>query len=313
MKIKVHFALISSIIFLFITLIITNIFSSPGEKDIELTTAQSLFRSDKDYIDHLKNKVNFEGIDLNFIKIKKGDNFWTLSKKHKVNIDTMIGANPHWNDLLARLDQEVVIPNQKGVIHFIQDLDEVKKLSKTYDVHKDNIIIQKLPPFYEYFYKFLSNNEPIAVFIKNTKPSTNFMTNSLAKRFEIREMFRSPLSGRYSSTYGRRIHPIFRTRGFHNGLDIAVPNGRRVGAARKGKVISAGWMGGYGKAIIIQHDKGYKTLYGHLSRIFVRPGQHVSSGRIIGRAGSTGWSTGPHLHFTIWKHNRLKNPMDILW
>ena len=78
MKIKVHFALISSIIFLFITLIITNIFSSPGEKDIELTTAQSLFRSDKDYIDHLKNKVNFKDIDLNFIKIKKGDNFWII-------------------------------------------------------------------------------------------------------------------------------------------------------------------------------------------------------------------------------------------
>jgi len=139
------------------------------------------------------------------------------------------------------------------------------------------------------------------------------MTNKMAKQFEVREMFRSPLGGRLSSFYGRRNHPIFRKRSFHNGIDIATRYYTAVGAARAGRVTSAGWMGGFGKAIIIQHDKGYRTLYGHLSRINVRNGQYVKAGRIIGRVGSTGFSTGPHLHFTMWKNKKLINPLKVLW
>ena len=191
--------------------------------------------------------------------------------------------------------------------------NEIETLSKTYDVHEDEIVIQNLPLFYKYYYKIFSSEEPIAVFIKNTKPSTEFMTDKLAKKFEVREMFRWPINGRFSSHYGRRKHPIFRTRGFHNGTDIAVPHGRRVGAARGGRVISSGWMGGYGKVVIIAHPNGFRTLYGHLSRIYVRSGQKVCAGKLIGRVGSTGWSTGPHLHFTLWHNGRLVNPMKVLW
>jgi murein DD-endopeptidase MepM/ murein hydrolase activator NlpD len=72
-------------------------------------------------------------------------------------------------------------------------------------------------------------------------------------------------------------------------------------------------MGGYGKAVIINHSQGYRTLYGHLSVIYVRPGQRVNPGRLVGKVGSTGWSTGPHLHFTIWHNGRLINPMQVLW
>ena len=78
-------------------------------------------------------------------------------------------------------------------------------------------------------------------------------------------------------------------------------------------VEDTGWMGGYGKAVIINHQNGYKTLYGHLSAICTRPGAKVKPGTFIGRVGSTGWSTGPHLHFTVWHNGQLVNPMNLLW
>ena len=107
------------------------------------------------------------------------------------------------------------------------------------------------------------------------------MTDKLAQKFQLREMFRSPLGGRYSSFYGRRRHPIFRKRHFHNGVDIATRYGTLVGASSSGRVIYTGWMGGYGKVVIISHKKGYKTLYGHLSKILTRRGRYVKKGRII--------------------------------
>jgi murein DD-endopeptidase MepM/ murein hydrolase activator NlpD len=100
-----------------------------------------------------------------------------------------------------------------------------------------------------------------------------------------------------TSTYGWRTHPITGSRRFHSGIDIGAPMGAPVVAAGSGTIISAGWVGGYGKAIVIQHNGVQQTLYGHLSEVFVQPGQTIQQGAVIGRVGSTGNSTGPHLHF----------------
>jgi murein DD-endopeptidase MepM/ murein hydrolase activator NlpD len=102
---------------------------------------------------------------------------------------------------------------------------------------------------------------------------------------------------RISSRFGWRTHPLTGSRRFHSGLDIAAPSGTPVVATATGTVISAGWNGGYGKAIVIQHNDTQQTLYGHLSEIAVQPGQQIAQGTVIGLVGSTGNSTGPHLHF----------------
>jgi murein DD-endopeptidase MepM/ murein hydrolase activator NlpD len=102
---------------------------------------------------------------------------------------------------------------------------------------------------------------------------------------------------RITSSFGWRTHPLTGTRRFHSGLDIAAPAGTPVVATATGTVVSAGWNGGYGKAIIIQHNDVQQTLYGHLSEISVQPGQQITQGSVIGLVGSTGNSTGPHLHF----------------
>jgi murein DD-endopeptidase MepM/ murein hydrolase activator NlpD len=102
-----------------------------------------------------------------------------------------------------------------------------------------------------------------------------------------------------TSSYGWRTHPITGSRRFHSGIDIGAPMGAPVVAAGSGTIVSAGWQGGYGKTIVIQHNGVQQTLYGHLSEIFVQPGQRIEQGMLIGRVGSTGNSTGPHLHYEM--------------
>lgn len=102
---------------------------------------------------------------------------------------------------------------------------------------------------------------------------------------------------RVTSGFGWRTHPLTGRRRFHSGIDIGAPTGTPVVATATGTVVSAGWNGGYGKAIVIQHNDVQQTLYGHLSEISVQPGQQVTQGSVIGLVGSTGNSTGPHLHF----------------
>ncbi len=102
-----------------------------------------------------------------------------------------------------------------------------------------------------------------------------------------------------TSVFGWRIHPITGERRFHAGTDLGASFGTPILAAAKGQVESADWMGGYGLAVVIDNNSAEKTLYGHMSEIFVHPGQWVDQGTVIGRVGSTGLSTGPHLHFEI--------------
>lgn len=314
MKKRIGFAAVMISMLLVSVVSLSIVFAeSPDDLFADSGKTKSTFPTESEYVDHIKSNVAFDSITLNIIEIVRGDNFWKIAKKHGVDIDTLIGANPCWDTLLAKIEQRIIVPSDRGVIHFINDFDEIEDLLKIYKTDMSNIIVQELPSLYRYYYKFFGNVGPVAIFIKKARPTTLTMTPELAGQFRIREMFRSPLGGRFSSFFGSRRHPIFRVRRFHNGIDIATRHGTWVGSACKGRVVSAGWMGGYGKAVVINHPNGFRTLYGHLSRIHVRVGQNVSAGKLIGKVGSTGWSTGPHLHFTLWHNGKLMNPMEVLW
>lgn len=112
-------------------------------------------------------------------------------------------------------------------------------------------------------------------------------------------MFSWPVTGTITSPFGWRTNPFGGGPEFHQGLDIAAPMGTTVTAAASGTVIMAQWYGGYGNYILIDHGGGYSTGYGHLSAIYVSNGQSVQRGQAIGAVGSTGQSTGPHLHFEV--------------
>jgi len=122
----------------------------------------------------------------------------------------------------------------------------------------------------------------------------------------------TPLSGRLSAGFGWRRHPIFRTMEFHQGLDVMTWYGAPIRAAADGVVEKADWNYGYGKAVIIDHGYGIKTLYGHLSRFLVRQGMTVRKGQWIAEAGSTGISTGVHLHYELRKEETATSPVPYL-
>ncbi|PSB54831.1 M23 family metallopeptidase [Chamaesiphon polymorphus] len=127
-------------------------------------------------------------------------------------------------------------------------------------------------------------------------PPTAYVNNGETEaRAELIYPLMNP--ARTTSRFGWRTHPLTGTRRFHSGIDIGAPSGTPVVATATGTVVSAGWNGGYGKAIVIQHNDTLQTLYGHLSEISVQPGQQITQGTVIGLVGSTGNSTGPHLHF----------------
>lgn len=119
-----------------------------------------------------------------------------------------------------------------------------------------------------------------------------------------------PVSGPITSPFGYRTHPIFGNQSFHSGVDIGASSGTSVAAAGSGTVISAGWNGGYGNCVIIDMGNGVSSLYGHLSSIYVSSGQTVSAGQSIGAVGSTGNSTGPHLHFEMRSYGTAVNPYN---
>ncbi len=121
-----------------------------------------------------------------------------------------------------------------------------------------------------------------------------------------------PLFGRITSGFGRRFHPIFGWREFHTGIDIAAIHGAPVRAARSGIVHFVGSMIGYGQLIIVDHENGLQTFYGHLSAFLVHAGTHVVQGQPIGRVGNTGWSTGPHLFFEIRRYGVAVDPILLL-
>ncbi|MBN2830369.1 MAG: M23 family metallopeptidase [Candidatus Cloacimonetes bacterium] len=124
---------------------------------------------------------------------------------------------------------------------------------------------------------------------------------------------RYPLNNiRVTSPFGKRLHPISGTWKMHNGIDYAGKTGTPVFSVTSGKVISAGVEGGYGKVVRIQHPGGMETQYAHLSKIYVKRGQAVTKGKTIGAVGSTGYSTGPHLHFGVKKNGRWVNPKTNL-
>jgi murein DD-endopeptidase MepM/ murein hydrolase activator NlpD len=130
----------------------------------------------------------------------------------------------------------------------------------------------------------------------------------------LRKTFlRSPLKfSRISSRFTKaRFHPILKRFRPHLGVDYAAPAGTPVRAAADGVVVQAGWHGGYGKVVKLRHGRGLQTLYGHLSRIHVKPGQRVEQGELIGNVGSTGLSTAPHLDYRTLRDNVFVNPLTI--
>lgn len=155
--------------------------------------------------------------------------------------------------------------------------------------------------------RLLVISENIAAMLRNMENSGSLNQGPVAGGG-----FMWPCSGPITSPFGWRVHPIFGTSKFHSGIDIAVDYGTPILATNAGTVVYSGWLGGYGNCVMIDHGGGIVSLYGHNQSLTVSEGQHVGRGALVAYAGSTGYSTGPHLHFEIRVHGEVTDPMGYL-
>jgi murein DD-endopeptidase MepM/ murein hydrolase activator NlpD len=151
---------------------------------------------------------------------------------------------------------------------------------------------------------------------RNSSSIQSMLSHNTSKENALGTSFLWPVNGRITSPFGWRVHPIFKSRTFHSGIDIAAPFNTPVKASNSGTVIYVGWYGGYGKVVMIDHGringKSVTTLYAHLNSFNVSKGQKISKGDIIAREGTTGYSTGPHVHFEVRLNGKPQNPMSYL-
>jgi len=254
--------------------------------------------------DVLNKTVKSPGFKVEVHAIDEGENFWGVAKKYKVNIDTVVGFNPELQDLDAGMGQPLLLPNQRGCLHQVSAGEGTDTLAAMYQVSALTITAANRLPW-----SGLAAGQ--VLFIPGGHPQN--LNQHMTQLFQQRRLFRSPLKGVYTSLVGERIDPFTGEKKLHNGVDIKAAFNSQVCAAASGKVVLAGWNGGFGKCVIISHGNGYKTLYGHLNAILVHSGQRVRQGQAIGQVGVTGRTTGPHLHFTVYLNNHVKDPLKYLW
>jgi murein DD-endopeptidase MepM/ murein hydrolase activator NlpD len=245
------------------------------------------------------------GLELAEHTIQQKENFWNVSRKYKVDVDTILGANPGLTKLHAELGQTIRVPNRKGVVHRSEEQESVQTIVALYKVPIETITsINNLGP--------KSILMPgLDLFIPGVKPV--ILTAEITEQCSLRGMFCSPLLGTVTSGMGWRRHPTGGFRGKHTGIDIAAREGTSITAAAAGTVVQIGEGEYIGKFVILSHKDSYTTLYGHCSRILATPGKTVKKGQVIAKSGHTGRVTGPHVHFEIRKNGVPQDPLKYLW
>ncbi len=246
---------------------------------------------------NLNNPVSFTKngkIKIKKYKVKDGDTLSGIAQKHRVPATIIAATSKIKFHSVLQAGQQLSIPDRPGLIYKIKQGDTLASVLNKYSVKLDS---------------FISDNANLAG-VDLIEPGQNvFLPNAKIPLPPLR--WKYPVRGRVSSRFGWRRHPILGYRHKHTGIDIVV-NYKKLRAARTGRVIYAGYLGAYGKVIVIRHDNNFKTLYAHLSRIRVRAGSYVKQGSVIGVTGNTGRSTGAHLHFEVIKNGRPVNPRRYL-
>mgnify|MGYP002623906924 CR=1 FL=1 len=248
--------------------------------------------------------INPSAITYQTYRVKSGDMIGIIAEKYDVTQDTIISVNNIKQSRLIQVGQYLKIPSLPGIIYTVKENGETPQtIAEKYKVDAEKC----------------ANANSVAIEASFSAGTSIFVPDAeldWMTRQEINgDLFKKPLHTRYwlSSPYGWRDSP-FNTgkRTFHGGIDMAVGMGTPIYPALNGTVTATGYNATYGNYVIVSHHSGYKTLYGHMSRITCKKGNFVYTDTKIGEVGSTGMSTGPHLHFTVYKNNKSMNPMTVL-
>jgi len=234
-----------------------------------------------------------------------GETLSSVATSYGLAVEALVGANP----TISSLDHlpagvDLLVPPGQGLVITLEPGQSLADVVASY--HVDPTAVARANHLRSPF----DVQAGMMLFLPGVVP-----TEALARLKKVREAenrFIWPIHGRITSPYGWRNLGMG-TSPFHRGIDIAAPWGTPVHASRSGVVVFAGWSNeGYGYLVRLRHPDGDETWYGHFSSILVHVGQYVEQGGVIGREGSTGISTGPHVHFEVHVHGRAVDPMTVL-
>lgn len=261
------------------------------------------FTEDGKILDTVSIVANYDQpVTYQTYKVRSGDTIGGIAKRFGLsNISTLISVNDISNVRQLAAGQKLKIPSMDGIVYTVKKGDSIDSLCK-----KNNIKLETLLDVNELISDVLTPGQQL--FLPGVALDSKTLKTAMGDRFimPIQSKFR------WSSPYGNRIDPIAGVKSFHTGTDMACPTGTPIVAAMSGKVSTTGVNRVYGNYVIIDHGNGYQTLYAHMSKIIASKGQWVSQGTRIGLVGSTGYSTGPHLHFTVYKNGKMVDPMSVL-
>ena len=269
--------------------------SLPAEPNIEAVLSDYLFTEpileggsnlDPDVIKRLK---------VSIYTVKKGDSLSSIAQLFGLSMDTIISFNGIKSSKRLLAGAKLDIPNRDGLRYQVKRGDSLEKIAKGFgttvlDLAKWNNLESDI---------IIQGQE---IFVPDARLSVNELNLVLGKLFVY------PTKGRLTSGFGYRSNPITGTREFHTGIDLAGKVGTAIRASMAGNVAAIGVAPIYGKYIILRHADGFQTLYGHLDKIGVAKGERIEQGQKIGEMGNTGFSTGSHLHFTIYKNGIPVDP-----
>lgn len=231
--------------------------------------------------------------------VRSGDSIATLAKRFGLRADTIIAMNNLQNQSSIKAGLTLRIPNMDGIIHKVRKGENLSTIAKAYGAD-----ITKLVDVNELASATINAGQ--SLFIPNARLASATLKNFYGENFVW------PVRGPISSPFGYRSNPFSGLRTFHSAIDIVVNKGTPVKATSEGIVADTGYNSVFGNYIIIRHDNGYQSLYAHLSEVSVRQGSRVSQSATIGRSGNTGQSTGPHLHFSIFKNGQALDPLKLI-
>jgi len=258
-------------------------------------------------LEDVTDLYHIPGIQVRVWKALKGDSYDSLARRFSVSTAALRSLNQNTGGEEPLPDGEVLIPSQDGVFHWVHEGQGLSDIARAYGIPAKALMranrkatdrdLQGGDVLYLPEAQYLSRTDPRALALERLRTDQGFI---------------KPTTGRFADGFGKRIHPISHKETFHEGLDLAPGAGHQVYAAQTGRVIFASEKSGYGRLIILSHGKGLESWYAHLAEIRVKKGQDVRRGDWIGRVGSTGRVTGPHLHFEIRLNGKPQNPLLYL-
>lgn len=229
--------------------------------------------------------------------VVEGDTIEAIAQRYDLSVETLLYVNDMYADDILQIGQELLIPSMDALVYTVVQGDTMWGVAEAFNADFDEIVAANPDVDAD----ALQPGQVLFV-PGGTPPSRRTMvasrggsrTSYSAGRFAL-----WPAYGNTTDEFGWRVHPVTGVWHLHDGLDIDVAYGTPVAAVEAGTVTTAGWLGGYGIAVKIDHGGGITTMYAHLDSVAVSPGDWVEAGELIGYSGNTGNSTGPHLHFTV--------------